>query len=314
MMDMTPPTPEQGQYALRALMTVAMADGELHEQEHRMIRLFGEMLGLEVDVRDVAPITPEELAEHLDGVETRHAFVRWLVILTTMDGEVTDDETERVSEYARALGVQERAIRDLRLLAAGHVRRAAFDIGRRSFAPQLLGKVWRERGVRALWELVSAATGVGGADVKARFEALGGLPEGTLGHALYHQFVDNEFPIPGEKGGAPDYLLFHDLGHVIAGYGTTPDQELLVAGFQAGYMNVDGLAMYLMIAMLFQLSVEPVAKLRGVEPRRGALDIDRFMTAVARGRSLNVDLIEWDPWPHMDRPLDDVRAELGIVV
>lgn len=71
--------------------------------------------------------------------------------------------------------------------------------------------------------------------------------------------------------------------------------------------------MYLMIAMLFQLAIEPLAKLRGVEAARGMLDIDRYQEAVERGRAMKVNLMDWDPWPHMARPLDEVRDELGIV-
>ena len=31
-----------------------------------------------------------------------------------------------------------------------------------------------------------------------------------------------------------------------------------------------------------------------------------------RGKALKCNLLSWDPWPHMGRPLDDVREELGI--
>ena len=102
------------------------------------------------------------------------------------------------------------------------------------------------------------------------------------------------------------------MGHVLAGYDTSPEGELQVAGFQAGYLDEDPLVMYLMIAMLYQLGIEEIAKQRHVTAQKGLLDIDRFEEAYRRGRALKVNLLEWDPWPHMARPLAEVRDELGL--
>jgi hypothetical protein len=70
--------------------------------------------------------------------------------------------------------------------------------------------------------------------------------------------------------------------------------------------------MYLMIAMFFQLGIEPLAEMRGVPAHKGLLDFEAFRTAYMRGQACNADLTTWDPWPHMERPLEEVRAELAI--
>ena len=312
MMQLTLPPRSLAHDTLRALSTVARADGELHPSEQRLIELVAEALDVPYDGSALEPIEPEELAAKMTEPDVRRGFVTRLVVLTTLDGEVTEDEVSAVEHFAAALDVEERAIRNLRQLAQGYARLVAFDLGRRSFLPKLVRGVWREQGIRGLWKIAMTLAGRTDEEEARRFEALAELPEGTLGHTLFDHFVDNSFPYPGQKGGVPARFLFHDLGHVLTGYGTTPDQELLAAGFQAGYMGGDGVAMYLMIAMLFQLAVEPVAKMRGVEPRRELLDIEAFMEAVERGRTLAVDLMDWDPWPHMARPLHDVRIELGL--
>ena len=312
-MDLTLPLPNQAQHTLRALVTVARADGDLHSQEVRMIELFAEAMDLQVDVRRLESIAPETLAPELRDTDAARALIQRLVILTTLDGEVTPDEVAAVETFAAALGVEDRAVHNIRQISQGWVRMAAFDLGRRSFMPTLLGKVWREKGVRGLWSLVSSMAGGTNAAQAERFAALAELPPGTLGRELFDHFTTNDFPYPGQAKGAPDSFLFHDLGHVLGEYGTTPDQELLVAGFQAGYMDGDGLVMYLMIAMLFQLAVEPLANARGVEAQKGMLDIEAFLAAVERGRGLAVDLTQWDPWPHMERPLVEIRAELQLV-
>lgn len=277
-----------------------------------MIAWLADALDVSVDVAALVPIAPDELALSLTDAAARRALVQQLVMLTTLDGEVTQDEVTRVEAFARALGVAERGVRTIRLIADGRPRRAAFALARRSFMPGLLARIWRERGLRALWQLVRAALGGRDARQEARFAALAQLPPGTLGHRLHEHFTTNGFPLPGQPKGAPDFMLFHDLGHVLGGYGTTPDQELLVAGFQAGYMGGDGLGMYLLIAMLFQLAIEPVARLRGVEPRKGQLDVVAFMQAVERGRAMKASLVGWDPWPHVARPLTEVQSELGL--
>ena len=45
---------------------------------------------------------------------------------------------------------------------------------------------------------------------------------------------------------------------------------------------------------------------------KGLLDFEAFRAAYLRGQTCNVDLTTWDPWPHMERPLEEVRAELAI--
>jgi uncharacterized tellurite resistance protein B-like protein len=315
MMDLLAPPPEQATYAIRAMKTVAVADGELHPQERRMIELALELfeLDVELDIDALDPITPEELAEGLTGADVRAKFIQRLVVLTTLDGEVTAAEVELVERYAAALGVDERAVKNIRQLIEGHVRTLMFDLGRRSFMPRLVKSIWREQGVRGLWTMAKAIAGIQDAEQAARFAALGELPEDTLGYALFHQFVDNDFAYPGQKHGPPPVMAFHDLGHVIGGYGTTPRDELLVCAFQCGYMGDDGLVMYLMIAMLFQLAIEPVAKLRGVAAHKGLVDVDTFMAAYERGKALKRTLVGWDFWPHVERPLAEVRAEFGLV-
>ncbi|MCX4247910.1 hypothetical protein [Paraliomyxa miuraensis] len=311
-MNLTLPPPETAHDTLRAMATVALADGAMHAQERRMIELLAEAMDIPVDVDALLPIEPDELAAKLEDPEARKAFVQRIVILSTLDGEITEDEVRTIEAFTAALDVDERAVDNIRQLSQGYARLVAFDLGRRSFMPKLIKGVWRERGVRGLWQIVRVLAGRTDPKQVAEFERLGTLPEGTLGRAVFQHFTENGFAYPGQKYGAPKAFMFHDIGHVLGGYGTTPDQELLVAGFQAGYMDTDGLVMYLMIAMLFQLAIEPVAKMRGVEPVKGALDIERFLAAVQRGRAMTVSLVDWDPWPHMERPLDEVRAELGL--
>lgn len=311
-MDLTLPAPDRAPEALRALAAVARANGEPHPQQQRMLELFAEATGVPVDVPAPCSITPEALAAALTDPRARRAFVQRLVVMATLDGEVTEGEVDQIEAFATALDVHEPGVRNLRQIARGYPRLAAISLGRRSFVPRLLAKVWRERGLRGVFQLVRALLRGRDRAQEARFAALAELPRDTLGRELYEHFVDNAFPFPGQPRAAPEFLLFHDLGHVLGGYGTSSGEELLIAGFQAGYMKGDGLVMYLMIAMFFQLGIESVARMRGVEPARERVDIEALLSAVERGQAMTVNLVDWDPWPHMARPLSEVRAELGV--
>jgi hypothetical protein len=56
------------------------------------------------------------------------------------------------------------------------------------------------------------------------------------------------------------------------------------------------------------VKITPVA-----EPEVGLLDVEKVMTALSRGAACTVDLSDhWDFWPLFPRPLEEVRAELGI--
>jgi hypothetical protein len=105
-------------------------------------------------------------------------------------------------------------------------------------------------------------------------------------------------------------MTFHDLGHVLSGYGTDPQSEIQQAAFQAGFARRDGFSFLLFGILQFHLGmrVTPVAK-----GHRGLFDVPLVLNALRRGAECKVDLSEgFDIFAHKDRPLDEVRSELGI--
>ena len=106
--------------------------------------------------------------------------------------------------------------------------------------------------------VVKAILGVKGlvedSDLAARFRALGELPEDTLGHGLFRHYQDNGFAFPGEKGGFPVGAMFHDFGHVLSSYDTTPEGEMKVAAFQAGYRQNEDAFFTILFAVLTHTS------------------------------------------------------------
>lgn len=301
---------EQAPLALRALKTVALASGGLDPSERELLALACRVLAVDLDLDALPEITPDELADAIDAPELRAALVQHMVLMAMIDGDIDLDEIATVEAFARALHVSEPALRTMKLYVGNHHTIMAIDLARRSFAPEKLKAIWHEQGAGGLWKIIRAALGGTNAAMAARFRALGELPEGTFGRALFEFYRGNGFACPGEKYGAPDNMLFHDIGHVLAGYPTDPAGETQTAGFQTGYLGEAGFFMTQFIMLQFHLG----ANIRpGVEATRGAFDIESYHRAYLRGRALTVNLLYWDPWPHMHRPLDEVRAELGVL-
>lgn len=304
------PSPEHVPFALRGLKTVALASGGLDPAERQLLALGRRVLDADLDLDALAPIAPDELAVAIEDPEVRAALVQIMVLMAMIDGDIDAAEIAAVEAFARALHVSEPALRTMKLYVSHHHKLMAIDLARRSFAPEKLKAIWHEEGVSGLWKLVRAALGGTDAAMAARFRALGELPEDTLGRALFEFYRANGFPCPGEKYGAPDNVLFHDIGHVLAGYATDPAGETRTAGFQTGYLGEAGFFMTQFIMLQFHLgaSIRP-----GIEAHRGAFELESYYRAYLRGRALKVSLLHWDPWPHMARPLAEVRAELGVL-
>lgn len=309
-MQIVTPTTDQAPFALRALKTVALASGGLDPSERQLLDLGCRVLGVELDIDALPPITPEELAVAIADPEIRAALVQYMVFMAMIDGDIDPAEIVAVEAFARGLHVSEPALRTMKLYVSNHHTIMAIDLARRSFGPDKLKAIWREEGVGGLWKIVRAALGGTNEAMAARFRALGELPEGTLGRALFEFYRANGFAPPGEKHGVPDNMLFHDIGHVLAGYPTDPTGEMRIAGFQTGYLDAGGFFMTQFIMLQFHLG----ANIRpGVEATRGVFDLESYYRAFLRGRKVKVNLLFWDPWPHMARSLDEVRAELGVV-
>ena len=90
---------------------------------------------------------------------------------------------------------------------------------------------------------VRALFGIENPDLAARYQALEHTPRGTLGREYFEFVRQNGFALPGEKGGAPEVVVFHDCLHVLGGYQTSSVEETQIASFQAGMLEKDAAAL-----------------------------------------------------------------------
>ena len=117
------PTAEQAYWGLRAMKTVALADGALDDAERQMLASVQIILGTHHRVEDLVPVTPEELASALTGSQIRHQLTQGLIVVSLIDGKADVRETEAVEQFAQALQVDAPEVRDLRYLINGEMLR-----------------------------------------------------------------------------------------------------------------------------------------------------------------------------------------------
>src|SRR3546814_17116953 len=94
--------------------------------------------------------------------------------------------------FARALGVDEPAVKVLNELANHHMALFRLDFMRRSHIADAAKISVRERGFLETAKAIAAFRGLRENPAEAaRYEALGKLPEDTLGYAFYRHCRDN---------------------------------------------------------------------------------------------------------------------------
>jgi hypothetical protein len=289
---------------LRALRNVAVANDRFTDAERALIEGVAHIHDLEIDASALAPITLDEVARAVVDPHRRKRAVQLAIVTALVEGTPSDATAAAVKAMGAALDISDEGLTVLYEVAHGHAMLARFDSFRR-----FTRFIRNTKGFPGVLSFALPMLGLGKGDpaLAARYRALAACAPGTLGRAFFDHLTDNEFKLPGELGGIP--LPFHDLGHVLAGYGTDPAGEIQQAAFQAGFARHDGFTFLLFGILQFHigLRITPVA-----QGYRGLFDVPAVLTALHRGAACKVDLTELDVFAYQDRPLDEVRAELGI--
>lgn len=217
--------------------------------------------------------------------------------------------------YAEALGVAPVVLRELRSLAEKRYFLLRLDVIRRGPAPDAIRKLYEQAGaLGVLKNMLGFAGLIENPEIARKYHALAEYPEGTLGRSLFEFYKARNFKFPGEKGGAPEALLPHDLSHVLGGYDTDMPGEGRVLAFTAGYRRekaFDTLA-FILVQGQHGVKLTPLA-----EAYTGFLSTPNLVTemveAFARGSRSTVDFMgDWDFWEVMDRPVAELRERYGI--
>jgi len=311
-MQLSIPPPEIGEAGLRALKTVALADGKLHELEQRWlesVQRFG--LGAGVDIDALEPITGEQLAAIIPPGEYRERALRGALLIALIDTEASKEEQLVIDDFATALEVDRAPLRDFERIIAGRLGLLRFDIMRRAFIGKRIKQHVQAKGLRGLAQIIKSAAGFESSVVAERYRALEGYPKDSLGYGYWEFIRGNEFALPGEKDGAPEPIVFHDCVHVLGGYGISAAEVVLVVSFQSGFQNYDPFFSLLFAVSQFHLGIQisPVA-----EGAKFNATPEGLMSAFMRGTQCNRDLSDdWDPWDDFAVPVEELRQRYNIV-
>jgi hypothetical protein len=302
---------------------VEPAEGLSGLQRMMIEALIESMTGFVVPARAVPRLGPEEFARALAHRDEmfRSRMVQFMLLCALVLNPLPEEVADRIDAYARELCVSNDMLRVAHRFAHGSYGLALIDFQRSGYM-----ETWdpsRSAALHTSSELHDAWQEWVQDEVLAqRWEALRELPDGTLGRAVVKFYDARGFVFPGRLGSAPPLLAQHDWVHVLAEYGSTVESEIEVFAF-ISRANDDPHAFSLLaqIVSLFEtgytatgmglfhydrghLSHEGMAIRLADAMRRGAL-------SAAANQSIDFLAVDW--FAHADRPLVEVREQLGIV-
>ena len=311
-MELKMPSQEQVYWGLRAMKTVALADGALDDSELHPLESIQRMHGTTYPLEQLEAITPVDLARELPDPQLRHQLVQGLIVMSLIDREASSQEADLIEQFTQALEVNIPEVKDLRYLLKREILQLRLDLARRFWLREKVIGVWNDEGIRGIYKLVRGLMGkYEDASLEAHYQALEQYSPGSLGRSLWEYWRKNGFALPGEKGGVPEQILFHDCAHVLSGYGTAPEEEVQVACFSAGFQRRDPFTFIFFVLLQFHVGVRmtPITK-----ARTGFFDPEKAMVAVRRGAAMNVDLNNgWDYWPVMGEQIEELRRRYNIL-
>jgi hypothetical protein len=211
---------------------IAPDDGITDVQASLLSAVTNALTGVDVDYRSLEPLEATALAEILaeKDEEYRHRIVHHMVLGELVLRPIPPEVAFRVSQYAKALGVDDDFVRVARRYAQGAFGLAWVDLRRNGFIDhvQVAGA---EEVNRISPQTSPFEAGPPDRELEKRWRAYADLPEGTLGRCVWQLYDSRGFPLPGSPGGASAYLAQHDFVHVLADYGTNLKGELEVFAF-----------------------------------------------------------------------------------
>jgi hypothetical protein len=260
---------------------------------------------VDVDPTALPRIEPQDLARAVGGNRDLAEHGAALIACASLaDGRIDPERLRRVVEYAHAMHVREGWVREILQVARGHLAWAMADMTRRNasnfpgfanaddtLAPMMPYEAQTDEDKR----------------LAERFLALEGLPKNTYGHQFWAHFRKHGFDFPGQPNAFTGvWAVPHDGLHVLSGYGTSIQGELLVSAFTGGMHRRDALRAQI-LPTIFEWHVGQ--EVNGIGKQEGALDPVKFLLGWQRGDATSTDVLspEWDFFAVADRDLEELR-------
>lgn len=262
---------------------------------------------------ELAPLDPVEVAERLPIGPLRVQLIRLGVVAILLDRQRDLARITRLEQLADTLAIAEPAIGDLVRWARQQNLRLRRNLIPRLWAADELRLRAKEVGwFKMLWVFAGMFLRTHqNLEVFARYRSLAELPADTLGAELVHQLRGSGFSLPGERGSPEDYMVRHDLVHVLAGLGTDARSEVEAGSFMAGCRLRDGFALLVFVLLQFHCGfrVTPVAP-----GEQGLVDPRRMLDALRRSVFMTIDpsVREWNYEADFGAPVEQLRTRYRI--
>jgi len=303
-------TPDQARTILGAMRDIASIGGALSDADRASIVAAARYifrLDLPPDLAGLASADATRLRA-LAGDLSNEA-VSFATVMAFVDGKLDDAKLKAVLKLASALGVRDDFVDDVTQLAQGHLQDATGHMIRANLE-SLTG---RTMGADEAMPWFLPYKQKPDPALAARFRALRALPPTTFGHMFAAFYEKNKYAFPGDEAALNiGFAVPHDSTHVLAGYDTTPRGEILTSTLTAAMHHSHAMSGHVLPVILswhLGIALNDVAG-----AAKGALDPQEFWHAWARGEHVTADLFDpsWDFWSATTKPIDKVRAEVGL--
>ena len=185
-------------------------------------------------------------------------LIQSVVVLMVVEGCREQPIFFRAQRLVQALKITCSGLRYLDLWCHGRDRQLALEVYWHSFIAQKYRFEYRQRGWRWLVYGVLTYQGIWqNRSMAQKYHQLRFYPSDTLGYQFWSFCQHHQIKFPGERWGLHEGLLFHDMTHVLGGFDTTDEGELLTVALTAGYQqHGDALASLLFVLLQHHAGVQ----------------------------------------------------------
>ncbi|WP_373167820.1 hypothetical protein [Mycobacterium marinum] len=294
---------------IHAMVTVAKSDG-LSEMDESLLEAASRYLAdSEFDWKKVADHPADQKLLPLGSEVARRCALFLMTAAIFAKGKVQLPRVEATLSIATALGCHDGFLDDLHYIARGRE-----FIGGTRIKAKLMGSHGTSpiQVAKGFWDNMSGYLGISTDPVlAASYQKLGLLESKSLGRELWAHYVRNGLRFPGEKGTTGEFIVPHDVAHVLSAYSTEPPGEILAGAFSAGYKARNPFAPLLLVLLQFQAGIKIDFR---SEVTISQLDPAGYMDAFRRGLECNTDLTfgSWDWRLYSEEAVAEIREKLTI--
>jgi hypothetical protein len=262
----------------------------------------------DLDVAALEPLDPAATAEAFPDLAARRRIREFMVLLELCRHPQLPEQVALVDRFAAAMGQDGAGLELARELVTDGAARAFADFTRFKDDARIR---WSEP---SLVDRYLGSLDAPDPELAGRLRALHGLPEGTLGWEYVEFYRRQGLKLPGEDPYDPAFFVAHDMNHVIAGYGTTGQEETALSALILGMADTDDHWVLLLTSVgAYELGLHSTAAFVGKQDvfvREGAAAL--VAEGLARGAACRADFSEIDHLALAHLPLEEVRARFGV--